>query len=181
MTRAARIAACCLVALLGACGRDDYGNQVIGGYTCGENSTGTSDQSDEVTGTIGALVPDAAQADVHCTGKQKFRFQDRDVFLVYVGYGDLNDCPAGCFFSNLCAIYDASQAQLYTAIVQGQGEQPKGVPSDCAVIHPNGSNEPDSCAYQAPGQSHPVVQTSEFQSYRDAQAHSPGPLSACFY
>ena len=166
-----------LFALVCACGQQGGGE--IGAFTCGTLATGT-DGSAEVDNTIDALVPSGLPDSerVHCTEKQKFSFQGRDVFLVYVSYGNLNDCPAGCFSSMLCAIYDQSQAQLYTAAVNFQGEQPNGVPSDCHSIRDGG--HASDCSYQPPGQSHPIVQTAQFQSFRSSQ-ETTGAMRQCFY
>ena len=103
-----------LLALLPACGDEqhpDSGLLVGQDYAqCEGRPGGGVDRSEEVMRTIETHLP---TQEINCTDKKIFTLEGREVFFVYVAYGPLSDCPAGCFSSGLCAIYDPPQSLLY--------------------------------------------------------------------
>src|SRR5438445_4716855 len=147
--------------VIAGCGRGTEGIALtVGGglAECENQSPGTTDNSLEVTATITTLIPSNAQ--VRCTGKQSFPLNGRQVFLVFVPYGSLNDCPSGCFTSGVCAIYDQSQVQLYSAMWFNAQERPLSIPPDCPWLAQASSAEPtQACPEPPPGFFTPVTQT----------------------
>jgi hypothetical protein len=173
----------------GCVGSGDQG-VVGGGYSqCDSESSGTSDNSPEVTATINTLVP--LGTTVQCTGKQSFQLNSQTVFLVIVPYGKLNDCPAGCFSSEVCSIVDGSDTLLYSADWTIGSERPLSIPPDCPEL--GGAENGDTttgCTNQPPGFSHPVTQTTQFQDFRLSEKNNNGnfafasskfPSEACPY
>jgi hypothetical protein len=124
----------------------------VGGHfaQCDGRPGGGQDRSEAVMRTIQVHVP---AEDINCTDKQAFAVDSRQVFLVFVAYGQISDCAAGCFSSDLCAIYDSPQSLLYEV---------------------SASVKPDR-----PGLAHPVVQTQAFRDFQAAQRTS-GPWRFCF-
>ncbi len=149
-----RIVATSFLLTLGlvACGEDGPTGNVGASYLqCEGRRGGGVDRSDAVMTTI---QTHAAMQDINCTDKTTFDVGGRQVTLVYVAYGMVSDCPAGCFSADLCAIYDAPNSLLYAIA---------------------GSPKPD-----LPGLAHPVTQTRDFQNFRDAQKANNGPWRYCF-
>lgn len=118
---------------------------------CEGRPGGGVDRSPEVMRTIEMQVPNE---DINCTDKMAFSVAGRQVSLVYVAFGIVSDCPAGCFSQDLCAVYDAPDSLLYSTT-----RRP----------------EPDR-----PGLAHPLTQTSAFQSFPTSQKNS-GSWRFCFH
>jgi hypothetical protein len=169
--------------VMAGCGSGTEGTATtVGGglAECENQSPGTGDNSPEVTATITTLVP--SNANVHCTGKQSFLLSGRQVFLVFVPYGNLNDCPAGCFTSNVCAIYDQSQVQLYSATWYSAQERPLSIPPDCpGLAQAFGADTNQACPEHPPGFLHPVTQTTDFKNFLNSQTPpNNGSFRWCF-
>jgi hypothetical protein len=158
MSRIVFVATLAALSMLASCGggdpqeQDQDGDTRIGGQfaQCDGRPGGGQDRSDAVMRTIETHVP---TQDINCTDKQAFSIDGRQVFLVLLAYGQVSDCPAGCFSADLCAIYDAPQSLLYDV---------------------SSSSKPDR-----PGLAHPVVQTQAFLDFRAAQ-RTTGPWRFCF-
>lgn len=118
---------------------------------CDGRPGGGEDQSREMMRTIELLVPNE---EINCTDKRSFSFGQQQVSLVYIAYGTVQDCAAGCFSRDLCAIYDEPNALLYEV---------------------SESAKPDR-----PGLAHGVTGTAEFREFRDAQRHAEAPWRFCF-
>lgn len=166
----------------GGTGSGDLPGGAIGGgfAQCDGQSPGISDNSPEVMATISALVPSSAT--VHCTGKQSFELNGRTVLIVIVPYGQTNDCPAGCFSSEVCSIVDGSDTLLYSGVWYDGGERPLSIPPDCPELAgAQGGDTIQGCTSQPPGFSHPVTQSAEFQDFRQSQASNGGKFRFCFF
>jgi hypothetical protein len=173
-----------IVALvIAGCGSGTEGTvPTVGGglAECENHAPGTTDDSPEVTATIKTLVPSNVQ--VRCTGKQSFPLNGRQVFLVFVPYGNLNDCPAGCFTSEACAIYDQSQVQLYSAMWFNAQERPLSIPPDCpGLAQAPSADTNQACPEHPPGFLHPVTQTTDFKNFQNSQMPpNNGSFRWCF-
>jgi len=158
MNRMGLVYTLAVLPLLAACDGSNQSDAVrphdlpIGGQfaQCDGRPGGGQDRSDAVMRTIQTHAP--AQ-DINCTDKRSFAINGAEVFLVFVAFGRVSDCQAGCFSADLCAIADGSQSLLYDV---------------------SGSPKPDR-----PGLAHPVVQTQAFQEFRAAQP-ATGPWRFCF-
>ena len=163
-----------------ACSGGSGSDPVIGNdyAQCVSHSSGTSDGSPEVASVISALVPSTAT--VNCTGKESFLVDGRTVYFVIVPYGQKNDCPAGCFSSEVCAVVDGADAQLYSALWYTGSERPLSIPPDCPELSGATSGETiRDCTNQPAGYSHAVTQTAPFQDFKQAQNGS-GTFRFCF-
>ena len=157
------------------------GTVVGGNYAqCDGHSPGTSDSSPEVTQAVSALVPSAAT--VNCTGKQSFEVEGRTVYLVIVPYGQKNDCPSGCFSSEVCAVVDGPNTLLYSGAWYGGSERPLSIPPDCPELGAAeyGDTIQGCTTNQPAGFSHAVTQTAAFQDFKQTQAGS-GSFRFCFW
>jgi hypothetical protein len=157
MNRIVLVATLAVLSMLASCDGSDQGDpadvdrRIGNDYSqCDGRPGGGQDRSDAVMRTIQTYVPNQ---DINCTDKQSFTVDGRQVFLVFLAFGELSDCAAGCFSADLCAIYDAPEALLYDV---------------------TGGPKPDR-----PGLAHPVVQTTAFQDFRAAQRMT-GPWRFCF-
>lgn len=163
--------ACALPALAGtACGerttREDI--PVGGGYAqCEGHSANGSDQSAEISLTRNSLLPGGTP---NCTGKRSFSVAGREVFVTYVAYGELQDCPAGCFSSSFCAVVDGDSALLFSA---NGIEPPFALDSSCYGA--NGA----IASRCLPGAQHALVNEPAFQSFRNGEK-SNGSFRFCF-
>lgn len=180
--KAAVTTALILMLCLTSCGGDteNGGDPVIGGShaQCDGQSPGTADSSPEVAATINTLVPSGAT--VRCTGKQSFQVNGRTVFFVIVPYGQLNDCPAGCFSSEVCAIVDGSDALLYSGVWYSGSERPHSIPPDCPELGVAESGDTiQSCINQPAGFSHALTQDAAFRDFEQSQ-RSGGKFRFCF-
>lgn len=147
---------------------DDDGPVIgLGFAQCEGRTPGGMDSSEEIVLTINALVPSAV--DVHCTDKHMFALDERAVQFTYVVYGEIHDCPAGCFSSNLCAIVDNAEVSLYSARWLS-GEVPLSIPPDCPELAgAAGGDTIRECENAPSGFFHPLTQTNAFNDFRDDQ------------
>jgi hypothetical protein len=97
---------------------------------------------------------------VHCVDSKTFRYEGRDIHFTYAAYGELNDCPAGCFSNQVCAIVDQDQSYLYS-----QTEYRCEV-APCA-------NNPED------GKNHPLTQSKTFKEFIEAQREDLGSYRFC--
>ncbi len=170
-----------LLGLAACSGGTGTNNQVGGSYSqCDNLSPGSSDSSSEVTAVINNLVPVAAP--IQCTGKQLFQFNGRPIYFVIVPYGQLNDCPSGCFSSEVCSIVDGQDTLLYSGVWYSSNERPNSIPPDCPEL---GTAEYGDtildCTSQPSGYSHPITQTTEFADFRQSEINNNGHFRFCFY
>lgn len=151
-----------------------------GGYSqCANHPSGTAEGSPEVTITIDRLVP--AEAEIRCSDKKTFPFEGRDVSLVYVAYGALQDCISGCFFSYLCGIYDPDDSQLYSFSWYETAERPLSIPPDCPELATAQSGQASECSTPPQGFNHQVTVTAEFEAFRNSQREQNGDWRFCFF
>ena len=159
-----------------ACDREsslDNPDAAGGGGCSGGPALAPACQAD-VPETVAAFVPSSAP--VHCTDAAAFCFEGRQVRLTHVEYGVLNDCPAGCFSSHVCAIEDPEGAalELFYAAWTNPSETPLGLDTECPGL--SSSETWPNCVPS--GLRHPLVETEQFRSFAAAQAGS-GPLRWC--
>src|SRR5258708_17585682 len=150
----------------GGTGNGSTGGGLIGGdyAQCDGQSPGTSDNSPEATATINTLVPSGAT--VSCTGKQSFQLSGRTVSMVIVPYGQTNDCPSGCFSSEVCAIVDGSDTFLYSGVWYRRSERPRSIPPDCPQLGGAGiADRTQGFTNHPPAFFTPVTQTADFSAF----------------
>jgi hypothetical protein len=158
------------VVLAGCSGAERAGSS----YTqCVNHPAGTTAGGTAITATVDALLPQDAQ--VRCADSTSFVLDGNEVKLVYVAYGMLRDCPAGCFTSHICAIYDTNGALPYSAAWYSPGEKPV-LPTDCPD-----TGDTRQCTTATPGSQHPITQTPAFVGFRDEQVQSQGDWRFCFF
>lgn len=139
-------------ALLNGCTDD---GRVGGDHAqCLNHPAAGASRASSVTATLDALVPSGAQ--VRCADSISFTLDGSRVDLVFVSYGELRDCPSGCFTSQLCAIHDGSGALLYSSVWYSAAEKPVTIPAGCPVGGGGGGNTGD-CPTVQPGAGHPVT------------------------
>jgi hypothetical protein len=115
MTRAKPAKEHVIIALslaLAACG-GATGSPAVAGNSYGQcvsHPSGLTAGGLPASATIDALLPTGEQ--VRCADSTSFTLDGRHVALVFVAYGELRDCPAGCFTSEVCAIYDEGEPLL---------------------------------------------------------------------
>lgn len=177
VARLALAAASVGVVLVGCSSTENAENRdggVGGGYAqCVNHPAGTTVGGSAITATIDTLLPEGAQ--VRCADSTVFTLDGTEVKLVYVAYGEFQDCPAGCFTSQVCAIYDGSDALLYSAAWCSLSEKPV-LPSGCPDV-----GDTRQCTTATPGSEHPITQTPSFISFRDEQVRSTGDWRFCFF
>lgn len=161
----------------GGCSGDSGGSTIGTEFAqCDKRSLGYADSSTEMTSTLNALMPPGVE--VRCTDKRVFALEDREVVFTYVVYGRLNDCPAGCFASDVCAIVDGKDALLYSATWYN-GEVPLSIPPDCPEL--SGKSTGDTirqCGNPPAGFLHALAQTDAFMEFRGSQGG--GEFRWCF-
>jgi hypothetical protein len=133
---------------------------------CGVSYDGPADH------TVETLVP--AGQEIHETQRAVFQLDGREVALTHVEYGELMDCPSGCFASHVCAIEDGESTLLFYAAWSTPAEMPIGVLEECPGLE--GSETWSSC--EPSGLRHPVTETAEFRAFAADQIGS-GPLRWC--
>lgn len=158
---------------------EQIGGSLGGSYAqCVNHPPGAEAGLAEVTITIDRLVP--AEAEIRCSDKQAFSFEGRKVSLIYVAYGAQHDCPAGCFSSHVCSVYDPDEVQLYSFSWHGAEERPLSIPSDCPELSEAESGNESLCSTPPSGVIHPVTATAEFEAFRSAQREQDGSWRFCF-
>lgn len=145
---------------------------------CVNHPSGTGDELPEVTITVNRQVP--ADAEIRCSDKKAFSFEGREVSLVYVAYGALQDCPSGCFSSHVCGIYDPDESKLYSFAWYGAAERPLSIPPDCPELAGAESGQSSECGTPPQGFLHTVTATAEFESFRNIQREQNGDWRFCF-
>lgn len=171
--------------VVSGCGSDtgdqsDTETPIGGSYSqCLGHSPGTGEELPEVIITIDRLVP--SEAEIRCSGKKVFLYEDREVSLVYVAYGALYDCPSGCVSSFVCGIYDPDQPLLYSFAWSGPVERPLSIPPDCPELADFESGHTSLCSTPPRGVDHPVTTTVEFESFRSSQREDGGNWRFCFW
>lgn len=133
---------------------------------CGVSYDGGADA------TIEAFVP--AGQEIHETQRAVFQIDGREVALTHVEYGELMDCPSGCFASHVCAIEDGESTLLFYASWNASAETPNGVLEECPGLED--TETWPSC--EPSGLRHPVTETAEFRAFAHDQIGS-GPLRWC--
>jgi hypothetical protein len=128
----------------------------------------------EAAQALATFVP--PDAPVHCTDAAAFCFAGRVVRLTHIAYGVENDCMAGCFSSNICAIEDpeAAGTELFSAFWTTPSEAPLGINTEC----PNLVSTQTWPNCVPSGRLHPLISTPEFRSFIAAQT-GVGPFRWC--
>jgi len=162
------------VAAAGAAGFAVAGAGAAGGSGCTGAPSVSAECAAAVPEVVTAFVP--SDAPVHCTDAATFCFEGRQVRLVHVEYGELNDCWSGCFASNLCAIEDpaAEAPALFYASWTTGSEAPRGIDEECPDLS-RSETWPD-CVPS--GLRHPLVVTEPFRDFA-AEQEGVGPLRYC--
>lgn len=141
-------------------------------------SCGTKDCRGHVPATVEAFV--AAGLEVHCEDSASFEFEGRTVRLTRVAYGEQQDCPSGCFSSQVCAIEDPAYPSplLFTANWYAAGEAPIGIETECPGTSSASAYGDTYPSCHPSGLAHPLVATPAFRSWADAE-EGVGPLRWC--
>jgi len=144
---------------------------------CEDHPAGIGTSEAAVEATVNAFVPPGAA--VRCSDSTAFTVDGNEVRFVFVAYGELQDCPAGCFTSEVCAVHDAGGVLLYAAAWNGQAEEPSNLPAGCPA--PAAGGDTRSCDPPAPGTAHPLTQTSAFTAFQTSQGNGTGAWRFCFF
>jgi hypothetical protein len=186
LARTAVVASLAGIVLIG-CGSDNEFQTDGGGGTVklfsqcdpATRSAGSSDTSPQVLEAISDLVPSDIQ--INCTDKYRFSINGQDVYFVFVAYGELQDCPSGCFSSSICAVVDQSGAALYSAVWNEADERPASIPPDCPELSDSATGDTlRDCQYQPSGYENPLTQTTEFEDFSAAESGQDGAWRFCF-
>jgi len=124
------------------------------------------------------LLPIGVQ--VHADNCRVFDVDDREVWFSHVEYGELMDCPSGCFASHVCAVEDDGVVLLHYAAWTRPEERPVGIETLCPdlVDTADGSGETwPSC--EPPGLSHPINDVAAFRDFAAGEI-GRGPFRLCF-
>jgi len=130
---------------------------------CEGHPSGVAPGDAAVAATVTTFVP--PEATVRCSDSKEFSVRGSEFSFVYVAYGELQDCPAGCFASLVCAVYDNGGAQLYSASWNGPAEIPSNLPAEC----PETAGDTRSCDPPPPGQSSPLTSDLVFATFRGVE------------
>lgn len=175
MSRARLLLAACLAIALASCLQDDAA--VGGKYAqCADHPAGFDASNPAVASTVAAFVP--AGVPVSCSDSRAFLVDGHEVWFVYVAYGALQDCPAGCFSSGVCAVYDAGGAFLYSASWIGASESPPDLPPGCPAPPEGGDTR--ACDPPPPGTAHPLTATPAFEAFVATEGNGRGAWRFCF-
>jgi hypothetical protein len=131
---------------------------------CEGFSRGGADSSPEITSMLKLYVP--ADLPVHWTIKRKYTARNRQISLACVGYGQLHDCLAGCFYSTTCATYDGGTSLLYSAVWYGEKERPVGIETVCPGVAQSLSGSTMDCPGPLPGETHLLVESRQYGEFR---------------
>jgi hypothetical protein len=147
---------------------------VAGAMTSACGDSPRNDCSASLLTTRDAFVPEG-QA-VHNAESVCFEVGERTVHFTHVEYGELRDCPSGCFSSHVCGVEDPAQSAplLFYAAWNSQDEQPIGIAAECPTLM-SFETWPD-CVPS--GLRHPLVSTGEFRRFADRESGS-GPFRWC--
>lgn len=141
--------------LLTACGSDDNNGKTIILY-----------EEQEYTDNAPQLIKDTAEKLIPIElDKQEFSMAEVDSgssvsTLMVIKYGELRDCPSGCFSSHICAISENNETKMYSAIWYGSNEIPNELHESCLS---ESGNTIHDCNVPPSGFNLPVTSTLEFQ------------------
>jgi hypothetical protein len=163
------ILACVAVA---GCGEEDVDDGIIGNDYAQCEGLGT-DASAATQRARDVHLP--AGVAPNCATKTGFTFQNQTYELVYAAYGALQDCPAGCFSSMVCALDDGSTSRLFYATWYGDGERPPSIATECpALANSAGGDTAYQCTNpQVSGRQHAIVQDPTFRNFL---LNNPAPV-----
>lgn len=122
----------------------------------------------------GTYLPDGIAQ--NCGTSRQFTVDGKSVTIEYFAYGELNDCPSGCFSSFACVINDGESALLYRAAWTSAEERPRGLQALCPSLGADASDT-SACEPSLPARAHAVTQLSSFKSL--VAAGSSGVFRYC--
>lgn len=166
-----------LAALLSGCQSGDAANQrtpegdpglileddrhVGGGYAqCEGHKAAYGETNAAIDLTLSTFI--GAGQTVRCVNSKTFTVDNQPVTLTFASYGELQDCPAGCFSSFVCAIVEDNHALAYAH---------DDYDTDCSA---------SDCENELPGQNHKITQNKAFKQFIDEQLAEYGPYRYCF-
>lgn len=120
---------------------------------CDGRSSSDSDNTKSVQSVVRTLVPPASR--INCTDHHPFSVEGKTIELVFVAFGEIHDCPAGCFSNYLCAIYDGQTSILYSQPGRRSARETE-ILGDA------------------------LTRSTEFNAFKQSQANSQGPWRFCF-
>jgi len=101
-------------------------------------------------------------AELHCTLKRQFRYEDEELAFVLLVYGEKTGCPGDCYASNLCALKDSEHIHLYSAFWRN-GERPLNIEEACPQLADDSTgNTMLYCNPFPPGYRHPATRSRAF-------------------
>jgi hypothetical protein len=120
---------------------------------CEGRSSHDSDNTESVQSVVRTLVPPASR--INCTDLQPISVDGKTIELVFVAFGKIHDCPAGCFSNYLCAIYDGQTSILYSQPGRRSARETERL-------------------------GHPLAHSADFDAFKQSQVNSQGPWRFCF-
>jgi len=166
-----------------ACNNSDQNSgPIFGGETlnvCKLNSAsvGDSDTHASTTSVIAQLKP--VGEPTHCSFRQTFEFNQRTVDFVLFFYGQLNDCPSGCFSSSACAVVENEEVFLWSSDWLNF-EEPLTIPDECPELAGERSGNTSYCNEPVSGKNHDINQEASFLAFEEQQLAETGPFRYCF-
>ena len=104
----------------------------------------------------------------NCQSKS-FNLNGRDVKLIHLEYGVANDCPAGCFFSHYCAIFENGMDYPYVFYFTNPNENILGSATDWRVVNES----------ILTGRRHDLALTQEFNDFLGKEVSNNGEFRWC--
>lgn len=128
----------------------------------------------DASATEAAFVPSGVA--IHRSEARRFEVDGREVQITHVEYGELMDCPSGCFASHVCAIEDGEDVLLFHAYWNDEEERPRGIDAECPpATTAFGDTWPDC---EPRGRCHALNREPSFQRWAEDQA-GQGPFRFC--
>jgi len=157
------------ILLLTACGNDDDNGKTIILYEEQEytdNAPKILYEEQEYTDNTPQVIKDTAEKfilkelDKHEYSMAEFDSESSVSTLIVIKYGELRDCPSGCFSSHICAITEDNETKVYSAIWYDSNEIPNELHESCLS---ESGNTIHDCNVPPSGFNLPVTSTLEFQ------------------
>ncbi len=130
---------------------------------CEGQPEGFSDNTAAVLQVYSDYIPTGSS--VHCSRKDRVAFENQEVTLVYIVYGELRGCDPHCYASQICAINDGRKSYLFSAHWYAY-EEPINLVFECPDAAGEITDNTNlSCNPRPSGYSHPAVKGSRLASF----------------
>ena len=137
---------------------------------CEDQPEGFNDYSPAMLQVYSDFIP--AGVSTRCSRKKKLVLENREVYFVYITYGDLRGCDSHCYSSQLCAVSDGQKSYLFSAQWFNY-EAPISLADECPELADKETgNTNRSCRPKPSGYHHPAISTANiFALYSSTAAN----------